>query len=438
VSVTASSRPIGERLTAWPIAELIEPYVSHRSASGQISSQVARTLRSELRRFVDDVGPNRRGGAVSVREATAWARESDGQRESQGRRLRTAIAFLDWVHADGQLPLREPSALQVVLVSPVAEEATSATTVAGLIDAYLRQRVRRRDLSIFTARNHRSALRLFAAVMGDRDPSSISRADVEQWLETRAGRRPSTARSQFSYLRTFFTWLVENEHLVRNPCDGMKAPRVPRPAPRAMQEDAVTSLLDVCPDERAKAIVWLMAGMALRCCEVERLRVRDWDQKARTMLVRGKRDDERIIPVPDVVAWALQSYLAVYPPVGDLPLIRTYRRPNQPLRADTISGMVSGWMDAAGLKTGARDGMSAHALRHTCASQAFERSKDLRVAQELLGHTNLAVTSRYIRPAGLDAMREALSSRADEETSQPLAAPVPLDLCLVHGRRVPR
>jgi integrase len=66
-------------------------------------------------------------------------------------------------------------------------------------------------------------------------------------------------------------------------------------------------------------------------------------------------------------------------------------------------------LDGGGrVEAGSRDGVSAHALRATCASQAFERAKDLRVAQELLGHTNLAVTSRYIRPAGVEALREAL------------------------------
>ncbi len=179
-----------------------------------------------------------------------------------------------------------------------------------------------------------------------------------------------------------------------------------------MAHDAVGALLEVSPDARARAIVWLMIGMALRCCEVERLQVYDWNYDSATMHIRGKRNDERIIPVPEPVSEALHTYLTEHPPVGEGPLIRTYKRPNQPLRAATISGMVSSWMAAAGLKRGCRDGVSAHALRHTCASQAFERTKDIRVAQELLGHTNLAVTSRYIRPAGVEALRDALAGRS--------------------------
>ncbi len=407
--------PNGERLAACPISDLIDLYVAQRTASGEISPLALAAARSDLRRFVAHVGGARRGGAVSVREAAQWARQRGGQEQTQRRRQRTAVAFLDWIHADGHPRRREPSTLEVMLVPPHGhndENPSELKTVADLVDHYLRERIARRDIAISTARNHRSALLLFAAALGDRDPSAISRADIERWLETRAGRRPSTARSQFSYVKTFLGWLVEEGLLQRNPCDRVKAPRVPRPAPRAMPRNTVGALLNVCPDARARAIVWLMVGMALRCCEVERLHVYDWDPSTATMHIRGKRNDERIIPVPEAVSEALSTYLTEHPPIGDGPLLRTYRRPNQPLRADTISGMVSSWMEAAGLKRGPRDGVSAHALRHTCASQAFERTKDVRVAQELLGHTNLAVTSRYIRPVGVEALREALADRS--------------------------
>jgi site-specific recombinase XerC len=415
-----------ERLTAWPIGELVEPYLARREASGEINRASVSTLRSDLRHFVASVGAARRGGAVSVREAAQWARKR-GCQETQRRRARTAVAFLDWVHADGRPRRREPSTMQVVLSPTTGKQdaQTGPVTVADLVDRYLRERVARRDLGIDTARNHRSALLLFAAGIGDRDPSTLERGDVERWLETRAGRRPNTARSQFSYLRTFLTWLVEQGILLRNPCDRIKAPRVPRPAPRAMPSNAIGALLEVCPDARARAIVWLMIGMALRCCEVQRLQVFDWDRSSATMHIRGKGNDERIIPVPEEVSQALDAYLTEHPPIGDGPLIRTYRRANQPLKADTISGMVSRWMEYAGLKRGPRDGVSAHALRHSCASLAFERTKDIRVAQELLGHTNLAVTSRYIRPAGVETLREALAGRTYAAAPADPAGPRP-------------
>ncbi len=230
--------PNGERLAACPISDLIDLYVVQRTSSGEISPLALAAARSDLRRFVAYVGGVRRGGAVSVREAAQWARQRGGQEQTQRRRQRTAVAFLDWIHADGQPRRREPSTLEVMLVPPHGhndENPSELKTVPDLVDHYLRERVARRDMAISTARNHRSALLLFAAALGDRDPSTISRTDIERWLETRAGRRPSTARSQFSYVKTFLSWLVEEGLLQRNPCDRVKAPRCPGRRPGRCQ-----------------------------------------------------------------------------------------------------------------------------------------------------------------------------------------------------------
>jgi site-specific recombinase XerC len=76
--------------------------------------------------------------------------------------------------------------------------------------------------------------------------------------------------------------------------------------------------------------------------------------------------------------------------------------------AATLSRQVSTWMDAAGLKAGPHDGVSAHALRHTAASNAYDRCGNVRTVQELLGHANIATTDRYLRRANLAAQRAAL------------------------------
>lgn len=63
--------------------------------------------------------------------------------------------------------------------------------------------------------------------------------------------------------------------------------------------------------------------------------------------------------------------------------------------------------------------MSAHALRHTAASDVLDRSNDLRIVQEMLGHRNLATTSIYLRRASLTQMREAMEGRTYEELEDP-------------------
>jgi site-specific recombinase XerC len=113
--------------------------------------------------------------------------------------------------------------------------------------------------------------------------------------------------------------------------------------------------------------------------------------------VRGKADHERELPVPTDVALLLHAHLG--------------GRDHGPLLgmgAALISRRVSGWMDAAGLKARPYDGVSAHALRHTMASDMLDRCGNVRTVQAALGHQSLATTQRYLRPASLEQLRAAM------------------------------
>ena len=65
----------------------------------------------------------------------------------------------------------------------------------------------------------------------------------------------------------------------------------------------------------------------------------------------------------------------------------------------------------AGLKKANYDGRSAHALRHTAASDVLDRCKNVRTVQAMLGHASIATTQIYLRRANLDQLREAMSGR---------------------------
>lgn len=280
-----------------------------------------------------------------------------------------------------------------------------------LVAAYLAHRVGQRTLGAMAARNHRSVLGRFAEAMGEVPPHSLSPADVERWLESISGLRPSTRRGHFSAVRTFCTWLVRAGVLKRNPAFDVASPRQPRSVPRALDAELVAATLAQVPDSRGVAIVWLMVGMGLRCCEVSRLELGQWDRRGGVMTVRGKGNHERVLPVPAEVVTAIDLYLAEYPTAAG-PLIRSFRRPTQALSPDAVSGLVSEWMRIARAKRAARDGVSAHALRATAASDVLDACGDLRVVQEMLGHQNLATTSIYLRRAGLPQMRKAMGGRS--------------------------
>lgn len=279
---------------------------------------------------------------------------------------------------------------------------------ATLAERWVTGRVRRREITPLTGRNHRSALTSFVKVIGRR--VTIRRTEVERWMEERANLAPATRRSDLSVVRGWCRWLLEEGHIRKDPCTYVRPPKEPRRVPRYIDRSLIEELLEVCPDSRARAVVWLMFGAGLRCIEVERLEVGDWDRRAEVLTVRGKGGHEREVPVVDDVRRALNDYLAAHPTTTG-PLIRSYRQ-RTALRSDTLSGIVSELMRAAGIKHAPRDGMSAHALRHTCASDTLDASGgNLWLVGEMLGHANLNTVKVYLRRARTGEMREAMEAR---------------------------
>lgn len=282
------------------------------------------------------------------------------------------------------------------------------STLADLADIYLTERVRHGTLDPLTARNYRSSLNQLCAIY--RAPGELDTDSIEAWLGSRGHLSPATRRGDLTAVVGFCRWLVRRGVIDVDPSVDVARIRQPDPVPRALEAGQVAALLRRCPDNRARAIVWLQVGEGLRCGEVSRLRVQDWSRSAGTILVRGKGARERVLPVTAEVTRALDCYVSEYP-VWSGPLVRSYRRPWAPLAPDTISGMVSEWMRAAGIKSWARDGVSAHALRHTAASDVLESSRDLRAVQEMLGHRHLQTTSVYLRRADLGRLRDAMAGR---------------------------
>lgn len=275
---------------------------------------------------------------------------------------------------------------------------------------YLGGRLRRGEIVHTTIIQHRSVLSALIAVHGQRSLSQFGDATIARWQEATAHLKPSTRACAWSAIVGFTRWAYAKGHIPSDPCVGVKAPRRPRTEPRALERDAVSELLAVAPDNRARAIIWLEVGLGLRRIEVHRLNVEDWLRRDELLRVVGKGSHERTVPVISDAARALRDYLDECPAtVG--PLIRSTTPPCPALSTSALSHYMTKWMYEAGIKHAPRDGVNGHALRHTAASDVLDECGDLRVVQEMLGHQNLATTAVYLRRARLGKMREAMEGR---------------------------
>ena len=283
-------------------------------------------------------------------------------------------------------------------------------TVSDLVAPYLNHRKKLGDLANDSARNTRCALNHFADHVGRRQLPNIGAVHIENWLADLEHLAPATKRSRLSMVRQFFAWAIRRGYCKRNPGLEVKGPKQQRAIPRALAADAIARVLDAAPDSRGRLIVTLMVQQGLRCCEVSRLTIADLDLQHGSMRVVGKGHHERILPITDETMTALDAYLLEYPAPGTGPVVRSYRRCHRPLTADTISGLVAQWMWTAGIKHARRDGVSAHAGRHTCATDMLRNGAHLRDVQAVLGHAHLQTTEVYL-PYVVRGLADAMGGR---------------------------
>ena len=281
------------------------------------------------------------------------------------------------------------------------------TQLRALVERYVEERSARTEIGPRSAASIRYTLLGFLRITGSTNPRDLSRGDVERWMAEPAAI--STKRCRLSRLRTFCHWLVREGVIDVDPTWLVKAPRPPRYIPRALRPEDVALLLASCPDERAELIVLLMVQEGLRCCEVSSLEIGDVDPRARTLRVVGKGGHERVLPFSDETFGALARYMGEAPPAAG-PVIRSYNNPHAGIEASYVSTLVRTWLKEAGVKRRSWDRRSAHALRHTAATDMLRAGAHLRDVQRALGHARINTTELYL-PLEVSDLRLAMGGR---------------------------
>lgn len=306
--------------------------------------------------------------------------------------------------------------------NPTESGMNHTPTLMPLVLDYVARRVRTGDILPATGAATRTVLAGLAACHGRRSVKKFGPATIDRYRASISQLRASTQREYLSKVRGFCRWLVLHKHIKRDPCAELPSIRQPRRIPVTLTGHEVRSLLDATAgDLRATAIVWLMVGLGLRCVEVTRLQMEDYDPghngQDATIRVIGKGGHERLLPVPAAVQEALDAYLDHTGRVSG-PMIRSEVSPAAALSPGTLGKYTRRWMRAAGVKAKALDGRSAHGLRRTAGSDVMAATGNIQVVQAMLGHARIETTAQhYLRPVTVAELREAMEGRTYDTTT---------------------
>jgi integrase/recombinase XerC len=244
---------------------------------------------------------------------------------------------------------------------------------------------------------------------------AVQNTHIRRWVSQMhsGGRSGRGIALILSGWRGFYVWLGREGLIASNPVQDVRAPKAPKPLPKALSVDDAVQLADyhAAPDAsdpwlecRDAALVELLYGCGLRVGEVVGLDVqasaqaKGWiDVDGGEAHVLGKGSKRRSVPVGGKALEALQAWCAVrdqgLTPATAAQAAMFIGRNGTRLTAQAI------WqrLRQRSLKAGLSTPVHPHMLRHSFASHVLQSSQDLRGVQELLGHANITTTQVYTR-----------------------------------------
>lgn len=266
-----------------------------------------------------------------------------------------------------------------------------------------------RGRSAHTRRAYLGDLRSLFAFVEERAPGSglggLTLPTLRSWLAVQAGAgaaRTTLAR-RTSAVKAFTAWATRRGLLSADPATRLQTPKAHRTLPAVLRQDQAVAAMDAAKSGtqqrdplalRDRLIVELLYATGIRVSELCGLDIDDVDTGHRVLRVLGKGDKQRTAPFGEPAAEALAAWLSDGRPElataesGPALLLGARGRRLDVRQARTVVHQTVAAVD------GAPD-MGPHGLRHSAATHLLEGGADLRVVQELLGHSSLATTQLY-------------------------------------------
>lgn len=284
------------------------------------------------------------------------------------------------------------------------------------VEAFLEMMAAERGASANTIAAYGRDLRDFVAFAGNVE--KVKRAKLEAYMVAlaEAGISAQSVARKLSAMRQFFAFLYSEKIRADNPSATIETPKIGKKLPKTLTQNDIEALITQAAQNetpkglRLQAMLELMYGAGLRVSELVSLPLSSLQVgrhsgliEAEFLVVRGKGNKERMVPLGRKSREALARYLAIrhvfINPQSPTPNshLFPYHRAQGHVTRQQFGVMLKELAVLAGIDA---EKISPHTLRHSFASHLLEGGADLRVIQELLGHSDISTTQVYTHVAG--------------------------------------
>lgn len=227
---------------------------------------------------------------------------------------------------------------------------------------------------------------------------NVTYQDLVKYINSLSKLNPRSVAHHITVINSFYSFLVLNEELKTNPAENLSIPKLPKKLPEFLTIDEISKLLDIelidAYSYRNKAMFETLYATGLRISELINLRFSNIDLNNNIIRVMGKGSKERMVPLNDIATKYLSIYINEYRSQilrlkqSDYLFISNAKKP---ITRQGFFKILKKECKRAGIS---KD-VSPHVLRHSFATHLLANGADLRVIQELLGHSNIVTTEIY-------------------------------------------
>jgi len=226
----------------------------------------------------------------------------------------------------------------------------------------------------------------------------VLRMYLSQLMEE--GKMPTSINRSISSLRSFYKFLMRESLILRNPTTLLKALKTPKRLPTVVEKDKMVQLLDQLEEQESSfaerrdfIVLELLFGTGIRLSELLQIKIADIDFYNKNILILGKRNKERLVPVNQTLYEKLKEYVQQlneqqYDNKTPFLIVTNEGKPSYP---KMIYRIVQHYLS----QITSQKKRSPHVLRHTFATALLDNGADLNAIKELLGHAGLAATQVY-------------------------------------------
>lgn len=244
-------------------------------------------------------------------------------------------------------------------------------------------------LSEVTLDGYLRDLTLFSGYVG-KAAVQVTTADIRKYLASNKDNAMSTVSKKLTILKSFFSWLVKEELLLRDPAVKIKNPKLPKRLPKGLSIEELELIRESCTGLRQRALIEFLYSTGCRLDEVSNIKRSEIDYQNMSVHVIGKGNKERIVYLSFKSLYHLNKYLNSRTDESEY-LFVTVRKPYRQMGHRAIQREIT----KINKKIKLSKVLTPHVLRHTLANNLLNNGADLADVQAILGHSDPGTTLIY-------------------------------------------